>query len=1213
MEISPETISKVKIKKVLKISIFTLLFFILALLIFEYFRITPKNVRFTNVTSTSVTLSWSTNGKSAASVFTAEKGSLLPFSLHPINKELNYDSRDVEKAEIESIGEIEQRIIEDDEKLSSDDFDVNVNVTKRGRYTTHHVQVKNLDPNTEYSFLVGDSILFRKVKDSSGTSSVKTLGIPDDLKTPSPTYGSVLNAENRADASISDLYPVTDGVIYLNLLDKESQKRSNIFSASLNSQGKWYIDISNAIDEDGNSFLEIYSLPGVNLYYELELDAGELGIWKTMDFASVLSPSEPLVINTPESIQDINIPGSVVKISNNVLGSFAPFSYAADGDCAFSKFCVFVIEKNGLYVSGPDISECNNKDYINSTLVARNCVGGVPENPAQENQNLSCSGQPVGAVGYNNHACYICQKQSQNGYYIANWVQTSEYEAQGTSCIKAKTVIGDNQLCTANACRCEAGNIKEDISRNQYCTNGNTTTMTTSGICHDRDGCICKGNSIKYGNSCTITNGAQGDTDKDEMIITNENRKCSDRDGCVCIWPNRNNQRAEVDFEQWCTNTGMAVVDEYEILDNNEFCKDESCHCVIKSSTVNVDKIINKNSYCTDGSKMKFSQNAPCYDRDGCTCEGNVISYGEVCTIKNPTQVLCESTLSDGDSCSFDSSVVFLGKWDIVTCSCIKPTTINGSSCFENHNLVFKNLEYWENGERYSCRNGTMQKISTTYSQTECILGETCNWYGWRERCLAPDMKTVLYCNNAGKWITEPEDKSDWFLISATDIEITYKGQKCQNDICLCETGTDHKIENGEYCIEVTSCNAEGQVCNKEGNTCKVEVVNGVDTWSCKGNVSTVEITVVPKGQKCIQDNCLCKTGTDHKIENGEYCIEVTSCYANGQVCNREGNTCKVEVVNGVDTWSCTGEIKSSTLKPSFELLSNNIVPKVFAQTSEADEYIIDPSTGLISGIESGIYTFEVNGTTYMFFVEKESLEANDGKILIFIDNDSNGTYDEGVDTKVSDFGSKILISTIQKEYSYKLEQGFNFVSFPFLNVNKSARTALGLLEMLNTLTNGSVYSIAKYDSNWEIVGKNGEAYLSNDFQLIPGQGYVIKVTKDVEVSIQGYPIKFDSEEDSAPITLFTGWNLIGIYGSKTKVYTAKSLLQDINAFKEIDFTVDIVNGWDYETQNYEGFVLEDTNGIETEYGFNFPINTLKSYFVRVQNGKGNWQPQLAE
>ncbi len=131
--------------------------------------------------------------------------------------------------------------------------------------------------------------------------------------------------------------PVSDGIVYLNLYDKESEKRSNIFFFIIrrNKEGKWYIDISKAIDSEGNNFVETYSFEGVNMYYELELDAGKLGRWKTMDFASALSPSQPFVINTPDAIQDIEIPGSIVKISNNVLGTFVPSAYAEEGVCAF--------------------------------------------------------------------------------------------------------------------------------------------------------------------------------------------------------------------------------------------------------------------------------------------------------------------------------------------------------------------------------------------------------------------------------------------------------------------------------------------------------------------------------------------------------------------------------------------------------------------------------------------------------------------------------------------------------------------------------------------------------------------------------------------------------------------------------------------------------------------------------------------------------------
>ena len=233
---------------------------------------------------------------------------------------------------------------------------------------------------------------------------------------------------------------------------------------------------------------------------------------------------------------------------------------------------------------------------------------------------------------------------------------------------------------------------------------------------------------------------------------------------------------------------------------------------------------------------------------------------------------------------------------------------------------------------------------------------------------------------------------------------------------------------------------------------------------------------------------------------------------------------------------------------------------------------------------------------------------------LLYFDENKNGIFDEGVDINLSENSSLLNIAPVELAYAYHLEQGFNFVSLPFLlELDGSPTTAAMLLQYLNQKFENSIYSIAKYNSSWEIVGQNVEIYSANDFQLLPGQGYVIKAKKDLDITLKGQPVTFESTTDEAPVTFFPGWNLIGVYGTKAKVYTAKTLLQDINSFEEIDFTADIVNGWDQDAQSYEGFVLENTNGIESEYGFDFPINTLKSYFVRVADGKGNWQPSLAE
>ncbi|MCK9417711.1 hypothetical protein M0Q97_13795, partial [Candidatus Dojkabacteria bacterium] len=158
----------------------------------------------------------------------------------------------------------------------------------------------------------------------------------------------------------------------------------------------------------------------------------------------------------------------------------------------------------------------------------------------------------------------------------------------------------------------------------------------------------------------------------------------------------------------------------------------------------------------------------------------------------------------------------------------------------------------------------------------------------------------------------------------------------------------------------------------------------------------------------------------------------------------------------------------------------------------------------------------------------------------------------------------------------------------------------------LNEVYNNSLYSISKFDGGqWKIVGENVQLYDNNDFQLLPGVGYMIKAKRDINISILGQPVQFESESDTAPIYFSQGWNLISLYGTKVKSYTAKSLIEGINAD---NFKADNVTKWAKDKQMYEGFQLEN----KEEYGFDYPLNKLESYFVRITQGKGNWQPSLS-
>ena len=278
---------------------------------------------------------------------------------------------------------------------------------------------------------------------------------------------------------------------------------------------------------------------------------------------------------------------------------------------------------------------------------------------------------------------------------------------------------------------------------------------------------------------------------------------------------------------------------------------------------------------------------------------------------------------------------------------------------------------------------------------------------------------------------------------------------------------------------------------------------------------------------------------------------------------------------------------------------------KVFADNNETETYLLDGDTGILEATEPGVYSFEYEGETYLFYIDEDVLEATQGSVILFIDVNENGEYDEGIDVRVSDYVEQIEVKKIVNTYAYDLNTGFNLVTFPFVFTEADNVTAAGLLALINeTAGENVVYSISEFDGRWKVVGQNVELYDNNDFRIIPGKGYLIKARNAISITLLGKPVKFDSPGDNAPLTFFEGWNLVGLYGTGVKTYTAQSMLTDIN---EADFTADNVSKWEKEKQMYEGFQMSEGQ----EYGFDFPINPLEGVFIRILEGRGNWQPKL--
>lgn len=1082
-------------KRVLEITLLSLLVLIIGLFIYDYFRIKPNNVQFTNITSNSVTVSWDTKAKTSATAIYKKGNSKFPFSILSFRKQEFFDTRDITEAELEATQESIQNL--DELEVTMNDIVTDVSVTNRGKYYTHHIEITGLDPETEYSFMVGDSILFRSVKDVNNKTVAKTYAVPESILTPIPAYGSVRDAMNQDDIPVEDMAIIDDGIVYFNFYDEVSGERSTVLSSTLNKNGNWYIDVSSAIDKNGNSFFNTYTGGEEGyIYAELKFNGGNLGFVSRTDNAGIISPAKAIILNSFLTKSQVNSSTMLSPIIEKFIKGVNAAESCGNGKgaCNWVSWCEYECRaldgskyywedtnNDGIEEKLPINNDCKEQTAI---LAARNCKG---YESATDTENDFCSGN-VKAGTKPHFVGTICRECNYHGLDYAHWKTVDSSECNSNTNdknVKSESSCEKNKLGKWNKNKCEC------VENSSY---NNSTGM-----------CECKTNYKQISKECVLKDNKCTIKDGDTSILDNSTKNvyCDDCDGCYCSTSNNSNH----------------------IILNGRICKKES------------------NGKEKDGNRPPLSNNGYCYDPDGCKC----------------FQYLTSFDVNTGEYCSDD---VF--SYPKSTQRCLDADGCKG--CTENTIVEIDN----------TC---TITSTSLTQTDDEC-------WVKGKKNLYKVENNICYNCENA-----------DW------------KQTDCGSD--MIDENSCKEFINGN---EKIYCYSHNSYCIKEKILYKCSFFG--QQWKKAENDYTVSangITEIAMGEKCTTPPCTCTSGPDEgkELYKVSSCREVETCTSDtkGKVCSKNGYTCPEEPAG--TSWPCVSNSSSIILQN--DLLSLFAKPsKVSAESvGKKDIYIIDQSTGLISGLEPGTYSFKNKGETYFFDISEESLKANNGNVLIFIDKNDNGEYDKDTDIKVSTLGSQIEITTIQKNYTYSLKEGFNFVSFPFVVAYDEYRTAASLLKQLNSVYGDIIYSISKFDGSWKVVGQNLELYDNNDFQLLPGQGYVIKAKEDIDIVIPGKPIKYESSEETAPIYLSQGWNLLGIYGTNVKSYTAKSMLQDINNFNNIDFTANNVTKWESDTQRYEGYQLNITDGVEKEYGFDYPIDILKSYFVRVENGTGNWQPEL--
>ncbi len=261
----------------------------------------------------------------------------------------------------------------------------------------------------------------------------------------------------------------------------------------------------------------------------------------------------------------------------------------------------------------------------------------------------------------------------------------------------------------------------------------------------------------------------------------------------------------------------------------------------------------------------------------------------------------------------------------------------------------------------------------------------------------------------------------------------------------------------------------------------------------------------------------------------------------------------------------------------------NFVVPKVSAQTDDdppAPE-IIDPTL-----LQKGLYVVEVPGyETAEFEIFYDNI-----RVSYFEDQNADGikqANEPNLDPNIYE----IKLSQTASIATRELSRGWNLLGFEIFSEEYDSAA-----ELISYLADQGIFveQISQYDSgNWihfiqttNSVGQP-EVYGAS-FNLVPGKSYFVRSLSTGTAAFKGQ--EFTS---SVPIKLNTGWNLVSIQSAVN--YTAQTVLQLCGA-NSIFCTN--VSQWIDGAGYYDSY--ESVDG--TSFGNNFIIYENRGYFIKVES-----------
>lgn len=376
--------TKTKSPKKFLLFIFLLLFIGLTLFIFTYLRDDGgeiSNVRITNLTSNSATITWTTKKPVSGKVFLSKDNSFLPV-FGNIGKEVFYDDRDTKQDQ-------------------NGDFVL----TSQSSRVTHHVTIRKLDPDSKYYIRIGSTI---KTIDFE-KNNFETYAVIDDINTPDPMYGVVTPGEG-------DIL-LTEGLIFYTIEDTAATdlKITNLYSTYLNENSSYSANIAGLLYPDGKIhtnkvtdelYIEVLTNSGgVNDYFKLdeyqplpELNVNKAYTSEIFDLSYVNNVVEPIIESS--LVVDVNAAGKAGDGSSCDSGS--------DCDSNFCNTCFNGLKRcAGKTKTGNEVCGTSNNNPTNTPKISPIGQGGgtkptttprptVTINPGNVKKN-DCEAKPCNA------------------------------------------------------------------------------------------------------------------------------------------------------------------------------------------------------------------------------------------------------------------------------------------------------------------------------------------------------------------------------------------------------------------------------------------------------------------------------------------------------------------------------------------------------------------------------------------------------------------------------------------------------------------------------------------------------------------------------------------------------------------------------------------------------------------------------------------------